>query len=114
MPTVELKIRYKRPVPLDKIVMFYGSVVKWEGKRRLRMKAYMYSLSKDMDDSPFDLQNKKILVECEGVYHVPRDSYINGTVAYDEAIQRFGRLSANPRRAIIDYLRETPHPISKL
>ncbi len=114
MPTVELKIKYKRPVPLNKNVMFCGSVVKWDGKRRLCMKACIYSLVNDMDDSPFDLQNKKILVECEGVYHMPRDSYINGTVVYDEAIQRFGRLSANPRRAIVDYFRETPHPISKL
>ncbi len=114
MPTVELKIRYKRPVPLDRIIMFCGSVVKWEGKRRLCMKACMYSLSNDPDHSPLGLDDKKILVECEGVYHVPKDSYLNGTVAYDEAIKRFGRLSVDQRQAIFDYFQGTKYPISKL
>ncbi len=114
MLTVELDVRYKRPVPLDTIIMFRGSVVKWEGKRRLRMKACFYSLINDMDDSPFDLQNKKILAECEGVYHVPRYLYINGALPYDDAIRRFGRLSPSPRQAFVEFFQETPHIVSKL
>ncbi len=114
MPTVELKMGYKKPVPLDKIVMFCGSVVRWDGKRRLCMKACIYSPANDTDGCPFAVEDKKIIVECEGVYHVQRDSILHGTVPYDEAIRRFGRLSADPRQAIFDHFRDTQYPVSKL
>ncbi len=107
-------MRYKRPVPLDKIIMFSGSVVKWDGNRRACMKVCLYYPANDMGGCPFAVEDKKILVECEGIYHVPRESILHGTVPYDEAIRRFGRLSADPRKAILDYFGGTKYQISRL